>query len=121
MSAPPSSSPVPAGSHTAHLRSWAPALGAIALGLIVAFAAATMDALRGAGLNGKAPPNAGPVKKLIDTVTDNVEWFIITGLSLALTCGALFLFFGSQRAPDFMGKVVLGVLVIIVGIPAGLA
>lgn len=121
MSTVPSSSAAPSASRTTHLRSWAPALSAAALGVAVAFLALTLDALRGAGLNGKAPPNAAPFKKLVDTITDNVEWFIITGLGLALLVGAVFFFAGSQRAPDYLGKVIVGVVLIIAGIPAILA
>ena len=78
-------------------------------------------ALRGAGFNGTAPPRAAAVKQLISTLTDNWKWLISTGTGLMLVLIAGLMVFGSQRAPDHMFRVIGGIIVILVVIPAVLA
>ena len=80
-----------------------------------------LAALRGAGFNGTAPPGAAAVKQLISTLTDNWKWLISTGTGLVLVLIAGLMVFGSQRAPDHMFRVVGGIIVILVVIPAVLA
>lgn len=80
-----------------------------------------LHALRGAGFNGTAPPDAAAVRHLISTLTDNWKWLISTGTGLVLVLIAGLMVFGSQRAPDHMFRVVGGIIVILVVIPAVLA
>lgn len=80
-----------------------------------------LAALRAAGLNGTAPPNAAVIKDLIDTLTRNWEWLIITGLGLVLIVLAGLFMVGSRTAPDWLFKVVGGILMILVVIPTCLA
>jgi type IV secretory pathway VirB2 component (pilin) len=92
--------------------------------LTLAVTAATalfLAALRGAGLNGTPPPNATVIKKLIDDLTANWTWLIATGLGLVLIILAGLLMVGSRTAPDWLFKVVGGVLLILVVIPTVLA
>ena len=94
------------------------------LPLALAFAIAgtlTLAALRAAGLNGAAPPNAEVIKKLIDSLTDNWIWLISTGAGLVLVVLAGLLMVGSRTAPDWLFKIVGGVLIILVVIPTALA
>jgi hypothetical protein len=80
-----------------------------------------LSALRAAGLNGTAPPNAAVIKGLIDQLTSNWEWLIITGLGLVLIVLAGLFMVGSRTAPDSLFKVVGGILMILVVIPTCLA
>jgi hypothetical protein len=94
------------------------ACGTAGLAIFAAGYVAYLDALRSAGMNGKAPPNATPIKKLIDTLTDNAMWIIITALGLVLILVAGLMMVGSKSAPDWLFKVGGGILIILVGIPA---
>jgi hypothetical protein len=97
-------------------------LGALLLTFAVsAIGSIQLAALRGAGFNGTAPPGAAAVKQLISTLTDNWKWLISTGTGLVLVLIAGLMVFGSQRAPDHMFRVVGGIIVILVVIPAVLA
>jgi type IV secretory pathway VirB2 component (pilin) len=88
---------------------------------VTAATALALAALRGAGLNGTPPPNATVIKKLIDDLTANWTWLIATGLGLVLIILAGLLMVGSRTAPDWLFKVVGGVLLILVVIPTVLA
>jgi len=81
----------------------------------------SLAALRGAGLNGTPPPNATVIKKLIDDLTANWTWLIGTGMGLVLIILAGLLMVGSRTAPDWLFKVIGGVLLILVVIPTALA
>jgi hypothetical protein len=48
-------------------------------------------------------------------------WIIITGLGMILTILAGLMIGGSRQAPDWLFKVIGGILVLLVGIPAVLA
>ena len=69
--------------------------------LAAAYAALVMahaDALRAAGVNGKAPANAGAIKSFVSAITDNALWLIGTVATLAiLVIGGLFFFGHSPR------------------------
>jgi hypothetical protein len=82
--------------------------------------AVSLAALRAAGLNGTAPPNAAVIKKLINDLTDNWIWLISTGAGLVLVILAGLLMVGSRTAPDWLFKVIGGVLMILVVIPTAL-
>jgi hypothetical protein len=81
----------------------------------------TLAALRGAGLNGTPPANATIIKKLIDDLTANWIWLIGTGAGLVLIILAGLFMVGSRTAPDWLFKVIGGVLMILVVIPTALA
>src|SRR5450432_549063 len=82
---------------------------------------APMAALRAAGLNGTAPTGAGAFKTLISTLTSNWEWLIGTGVGLVLVLIAGLMIAGSQRAPDHLFRVIGGIMLILIVIPAILA
>ncbi len=90
---------------------------------VVAFAGAgvEMAALRAAGLNGTAPAGASAFKALISTLTSNWEWLIGTGIGLVLVLIAGLMIAGSQRAPDHLFRVIGGIMLILIVIPAILA
>ena len=71
------------------------------------------DALRAAGLNGKAPAGAGALKKFVDLLTANALWAIGTVAVLAiLLIGGLF-FFGHSRAGDYAAKIAVGAVIVV--------
>lgn len=80
-----------------------------------------MAALRAAGLNGTAPAGASAFKTLISTLTSNWEWLIGTGIGLVLVLIAGLMIAGSQRAPDHLFRVIGGIMLILIVIPAILA
>jgi hypothetical protein len=93
----------------------------IAAAVIATPATAQMAALRAAGLNGTAPAGASAFKSLVSTLTSNWEWLIGTGVGLVLVLIAGLMIAGSQRAPDHLFRVVGGIMLILVVIPAILA
>jgi type IV secretory pathway VirB2 component (pilin) len=71
------------------------------------------DALRAAGVTGKAPPNGAAIEKFVSTITDNALWIIGTVAVLAIVViGGLF-FFGHSRAQDYALKILIGAVVIV--------
>jgi len=80
-----------------------------------------LAALKAAGLNGTAPPHAGAITKMISTLTNNWIWLIATGIGLILVILAGLMISGSRTAPDWLFRVIGGVLLILVVIPAVLA
>ena len=72
------------------------------------------DALRAAGVTGKAPANAAAITTFVSTITDNALWVIGTVAVLAVVViGGLF-FFGHSRAADYALKILIGAVVIVV-------
>jgi hypothetical protein len=80
-----------------------------------------LAALRAAGLNGVAPAGAAAFRQLISTLTSNWEWLIGTGVGLVLVLIAGLMIAGSQRAPDHLFRVIGGIMLILIVIPAVLA
>jgi type IV secretory pathway VirB2 component (pilin) len=80
-----------------------------------------LAALKAAGLSGTAPPHAAAVTRMISTLTDNWIWLIATGIGLILVILAGLMISGSRTAPDWLFRVIGGVLLILVVIPAVLA
>ena len=80
-----------------------------------------LAALKAAGLSGTAPPHAAALTKMISTLTDNWIWLIATGIGLILVILAGLMISGSRTAPDWLFRVIGGVLLILVVIPAALA
>jgi hypothetical protein len=89
--------------------------------VVAALAQGQLAALRAAGLNGTAPPNDAAIKALVSTLTDNWIWLISLGLGLIVVVLAGLLIAGSRTAPDWLFKVIAGILIILVGAPALLA
>jgi hypothetical protein len=77
--------------------------------------------LKAAGLTGTPPPNAGIISSLIGTLTGNWEWLIGTGIGLAFVLVAGLMIFGSVDAPRYLFKIITGVMLILIVIPAALA
>jgi len=80
-----------------------------------------LAALKAAGFTGQVPVGGNVIKGLIGTLQSNWEWLIATGVGLVLVVVAGLMMFGSQRAPDHLFRVITGVLMILVVIPAILA
>jgi hypothetical protein len=87
----------------------------------VLYAGSQLAALRAAGFTGKVPVGGKVIQGLIHTLQSNWEWLIATGVGLVLVVVAGLMMFGSQRAPDHLFRVIAGVLMILVVIPAILA
>src|SRR4051794_34285209 len=84
-----------------------------AAAVYAAFVLAHADALRAAGVTGKAPANAAAIEKFVSTITDNALWVIGTIAVLAVVViGGLF-FFGHSRAADYALKILIGAVVIV--------
>ena len=94
-------------------------VAAVTVGAVGALA--QLAALRAAGLNGKAPQGAAAFKALISTLTSNWEWLIGTGVGLVLVLIAGLMIAGSMRAPDHLFRVIGGIMLILIVIPAVLA
>ena len=77
--------------------------GGFAVGTLLQVAA-----LRAAGLNGTAPPDASAFQSLIATLTSNWEWLIGTGIGLAFVLVAGLMIFGSVHAPRYLFKIIGG-------------
>jgi hypothetical protein len=118
--------------HTAHahpsrLRAWRlprPSREQLAASLATVAVLATvtaLDALRAAGLSGVQPRGGGAFRSLVTQLTDNAEWLILTAIGLFLTAAAGALIFGVRSAPDWLFKAGLGLLLLLVGVPAVLA
>ena len=81
-----------------------------------------LHALAAAGLTGTAPTTgATAFQKLCDTLKDNITWIIVTAFGVVGAALAGLLMIGSRTAPDWLGKMVGCVLLLLVGIPAFLA
>ena len=92
----------------------------LAVGSLVLIGPLTVElaALRAAGLNGRAPTGASTFQHLISTLTGNWEWLIATGVGLVLVLLAGLMVFGSQRAPEHLFRVIGGIMLILIVIPA---
>jgi len=80
-----------------------------------------LAALKAAGLTGTPPPDASAFQSLIGTLTSNWEWLIGTGIGLAFVLVAGLMIFGSQNAPQYLFKIIGGIMLILIVIPAVLA
>ncbi|MFZ1993619.1 MAG: hypothetical protein WAU75_05870 [Solirubrobacteraceae bacterium] len=93
----------------------------ITAAVALAGGSAQLAALRAAGLNGTAPAGASAFKALVSTLTTNWEWLIGTGVGLVLVLIAGLMIAGSMRAPEHLFRVIGGIMLILVVIPAVLA
>lgn len=93
----------------------------VAAALTLALGGAQLAALRAAGLSGKEPVGGKAIQDLISTLQSNWEWLIATGVGLVLVLLAGLMIFGSIRASDHLFRVIGGIMLILVVIPAVLA
>ena len=82
---------------------------------------ARLWALKAAGLSGVAPQGGGAFVGLIHTLEQNWIWLVSTGLGLVLVLIAGLMVSGSRNAPDWLFRVIGGIMLILVVIPAVLA
>lgn len=94
---------------------------AVGVAVCASSGAVGLAALKAAGLTGKAPPHAGAFTKMVSTLTNNWVWLIATGIGLILVILAGLMISGSRTAPDWLFRVIGGVLLILVVVPAVLA
>ncbi|MHB8657712.1 MAG: hypothetical protein ACYC91_07110 [Solirubrobacteraceae bacterium] len=80
-----------------------------------------LDALKAAGLSGIAPQGGNAFVGLIRTLQQNWTWLVSTGLGLVLVLIAGLMVAGSRQAPDWLFRVIGGIMLILVVIPAVLA
>lgn len=78
-------------------------------------------ALKAAGLSGVAPKGGGAFAGLVRTLQHNWTWLVSTGLGLVLVLIAGLMVAGSRQAPDWLFRVIGGIMLILVVIPAVLA
>ncbi len=84
-------------------------------------AAPSLWALKAAGLSGIAPRGGGAFAALVRTLQENWTWLVSTGLGLVLVLIAGLMVAGSRQAPDWLFRVIGGIMLILVVIPAVLA
>ena len=101
-------------------RSWTRATP-VGTALAALYATSELAALKAAGFTGQVPVGGKVIQSLISTLQSNWEWLIATGVGLVMVVVAGLMMFGSQRAPDHLFRVITGVLMILVVIPALLA
>jgi hypothetical protein len=94
---------------------------AVVVTAAAALAGGELAALRAAGLNGAMPTGGKAIEGLIRTLQSNWEWLIATGVGLVLVLLAGLMIFGSIRATDHLFRVIAGIMLILVVIPAVLA
>jgi hypothetical protein len=78
-------------------------------------------ALKAAGLSGIAPQGGDAFIGLVRTLEQNWIWLVSTGLGLILVLIAGLMVSGSRNAPDWLFRVIGGIMLILVVIPAVLA
>ena len=75
----------------------------------------------GRGIEGRDAGGGQAIAGLIRTLQSNWEWLIATGVGLVLVLLAGLMIFGSIRATDHLFRVIGGIMLILVVIPAVLA
>ena len=100
------------------LRRLCPAIQTAAALALALCGTTQLSALRAAGLNGAAPPNAPAFRALVSTLTNNTHWLIFTGLGLSLAVVFAAVAFGSRRALEHLFGIVLAIMALLVGVPA---
>ncbi len=82
---------------------------------------APLSALKAAGLSGVAPHGGNAFVGMVRTLQHNWTWLVSTGLGLVLVLIAGLMVAGSRQAPDWLFRVIGGIMLILVVIPAVLA
>ena len=80
-----------------------------------------LSALKAAGLRGVAPQGGNAFAALVRTLEQNWIWLVATGLGLVLVLIAGLMVSGSRQAPDWLFRVIGGIMLILVVVPAVLA
>jgi hypothetical protein len=93
----------------------------LATGLVTAMGFTPLSALKAAGLSGIAPHGGNAFLGLVRTLQQNWTWLVSTGLGLVLVLIAGLMVAGSRQAPDWLFRVIGGIMLILVVIPAVLA
>lgn len=96
------------------LRSFSAAIAAVVC-------ATQLSALKAAGLSGIAPQGGNAFVGMVRTLQQNWTWLVSTGLGLVLVLIAGLMVAGSRQAPDWLFRVIGGIMLILVVIPAVLA
>jgi hypothetical protein len=96
-------------------------LGALAGAAAAIAASGQLSALKAAGLSGVAPKGGDAFVGLVRTLEQNWIWLVSTGLGLVLVLIAGLMVSGSRNAPDWLFRVIGGIMLILVVIPAVLA
>ena len=94
---------------------------AVAGGIVALVGSARLWALKAAGLSGVAPQGGNAFSGLVHTLEQNWIWLVSTGLGLVLVLIAGLMVSGSRNAPDWLFRVIGGIMLILVVIPAVLA
>jgi hypothetical protein len=94
--------------------------GCVAL-ISAAMCTAQLSALKAAGLSGIAPRGGNAFVGMVRTLQQNWTWLVSTGLGLVLVLIAGLMVAGSRQAPDWLFRVIGGIMLILVVIPAVLA
>jgi hypothetical protein len=89
--------------------------------IAAAAGAAPLSALKAAGLSGIAPRGGNAFVGLVRELQQNWTWLVSTGLGLVLVLIAGLMVAGSRQAPDWLFRVIGGIMLILVVIPAVLA
>jgi hypothetical protein len=92
-----------------------------ATAIVFVYSGLELAALKAAGLTGQMPAGGKAIQGLITTLQSNWEWLIATGVSLVFVLLAGLTIFGSIRATDHLFRVIGGIMLILVVIPAVLA
>jgi hypothetical protein len=82
---------------------------------------AQLCALKAAGLTGAAPQGGNAFAGLVHRLEQNWIWLVSTGLGLVLVLIAGLMVSGSRQAPDWLFRVIGGIMLILVVVPAVLA
>ena len=90
-------------------------------GIVAIVGPAQLWALKAAGLSGVAPQGGNAFTGLVHTLEQNWIWLVSTGLGLVLVLIAGLMVSGSRNAPDWLFRVIGGIMLILVVIPAVLA
>jgi hypothetical protein len=90
-------------------------------GLVGIVGSERLWALKAAGLSGVAPQGGNAFIGLVHTLEQNWIWLVSTGLGLVLVLIAGLMVSGSRNAPDWLFRVIGGIMLILVVIPAVLA
>jgi len=93
----------------------------LAAGVGVTISFARLCALKAAGLSGIAPKGGNAFVGLVRELQQNWTWLVATGLGLVLVLIAGLMVAGSRQAPDWLFRVIGGIMLILVVIPAVLA
>ncbi len=87
-------------------------------GLAAVLVGAQLAALKASGLLSIKPSGGNAFQALIRQVQGNWMWLIVTGIGLAIAIIAGLMIFGSQRAPEYIFRIVGGIVILVVVAPA---